>query len=400
MTVEEAVWLAISVPAAAALLAFAAKRLLYLALALTYKTAVREATGELPTVLVLVPCRNEAGVIGRSMKAVSNLDYPRDRLKVVYIDDSSTDETPQLLERMAPQFGFSWFRIETGLERGKARALNEALNRYGFGELIYILDADFEPHRKALVHGVRAMRKPGLAMVAGEVSAGDAWQGPIQAYSAIEELVHQHITQAAQSALGLGSAPMGGNYLIRRDVLDTLGGFDESMLLEDVDLALKLFESAQKSAFVPSMKAHHHIPKRAKAFVRQHYFWARGFHQAAKRHIKRIANSGTLGAGRRLAAIFFSFGYIDRPAMLIGALATAGTLLHVNPYFPLWLWAMVLPMPILHAVAAIVKSGNARRLWSAAYLPLVFPLDLYAAVKAFVDDLIGKPLGGYKTERE
>ena len=400
MTVARVVWLVISVSALASLAAFAVKRLLYLLLAILHRPPAASARCEPPEVLLLVPCRNESSVIERSMKAVSNLDYPRDRLKVVYIDDSSTDETTYILKEKAPRLGFEWFRIESDLERGKSRALNEALKRYEFGELVYILDADFKPTPDALMVGAEAMGNPKLVMATGKVIAEAPWANPIRAYSAMEELVHQHITQAAQSALGLGSAPMGGNYLIRRDVLDALGGFDESMLLEDVDLALRLFENAQTSAFIPQMVAYHNVPQRTKTFVKQHYFWARGFHQATKKHLKNILHAEGLGIGKKLSALFFSFGYLDRLAVLLGVVASSGTILHANPYFPLWVWLIVFSLPLAHVIAALVKDKSVGKLGALAYLPLIFPLDLFAAVEAALDEVLNKPLGGYKTERE
>ena len=400
MTIERLFWLVLSAAAVASLLAFAAKRAIYLVLAALYRPGESGAPAELPRVAVLIPCRNEAKVLESSMKATANLDYPADRIRVIYIDDSSTDGTAEILAERSGELGFEWFRVETGLERGKAHALNEALKRIGDSELIYILDADFEPAPDALRRGVEFMQANGLDMVTGRLVADAPLRNPVASYAAIEELVHQHITQAAQSALGLGSAPMGGNYIIRSATLKKLGGFDESALLEDVDLALKLFERAHKSRFLPQMAARHSVPKSARTFTRQHYFWARGFHQATKKHIAKIAASKNLNAAKRYAAIFFCLGYADRPAILLGAAASIGTATGANPFFPLWIWLAVFALPAAHAVVAALKEGDVRRLAGLLWLPVVFPLDIWAATKAFFADLAGLRLGGYKTERE
>lgn len=400
MSITDFLWLIISLFALITLIAFAIKRFIYLLLAIFYRAKPNASIASSPEVLLIVPCRDEASVIEKNIKTVLSLDYPKEKLKVVYVDDGSTDGTTQILAQKSSELGFEWFRLETSEKRTKSRALNEALKRFGFGKFVYILDADFTPEQRALKIAVEILESKKLAMVTGKVVAEKPWANAICAYSAIEELVHQHITLSAQSKMGLGSAPMGGNYLIRRDVLEKLGGFDESALLEDVAIALKLFEQSERSALAPHAVAHHHVPRSAKTFFTQHYFWSRGFNQAAKSHFGEILSSNKLSVGKKLTALFFSLGYADRLAIILGIIASAGKIFKVNPFFPLWIWVVVFALPLAHVVAALSKEKRTDKLWSIFYLPLIFPLDIFAATKAAVDDILGKPLIGYKTRRE
>lgn len=398
--ITSSIWLIFSTFALITLVVFAIKRFIYLLLAISYKVKLKASTMSLPEVLIIVPCRNEAGVIEKNIKAVFNLDYPKDKLKVVYVDDGSTDGTTQILKQKSSEFGFEWFRLEPSTKRTKSLALNEALKKFKFGELVYILDADFEPERRVLKIAVEILENEKLAMVTGKVIAEKPWANLVCAYATIEELVHQHITLSAQSKMGLGSAPMGGNYLIKRDVLEKLGGFDESMLLEDVDIALRFFEESERSAFAPQMFAYHHVPKSVKAFFMQHYFWSRGFNQAAKKHFRKILSSNKLTIGEKLTALFFSFGYADRLAIVLGVIASAAKVFKMNSFFPLWVWIIVFALPLAHVIVALLKERRADKLWSIFYLPVIFPLDIFAATKATLDEILGKPLLGYKTRHE
>lgn len=393
-------WIVFSLLVLIVLVVFSLKRFIYLLLAIFYKTEPNAFKTSLPEVLIIVPCRNEVSVIEKSINAVLNLDYPKYNLRIVYVDDGSTDGTTEVLAEKSLALGFNWFRLEPTEKRTKSRALNEALKRFEFGKIIYILDADFLPERGALKTAVSFLESKKLAMVTGKVEAEKPWTNAISAYSTIEELVHQYITLSAQSKIGLGSAPMGGNYLIKREVLENLGGFDESILLEDVDIALKLFEQSEKSMFFPHVVAYHHVPSNAKEFLFQHYFWARGFNQAVKRHFKKILSSDKLTTSKKLIALFFSFGYADRLAIILGIIASIAKVFKENLFFPLWIWAIVLILPLAHAITALLKGKRTDKLWSILYLPFVFPLDVFAAIKATLDDVLKKPLLGYKTRHE
>jgi len=108
-----------------------------------------------PKVTLIVPTFNEGAFILRKMENLANLDYPCEKLEVIIVDSASTDDTVSLINEhlKKAKFPFEIRVLEESMRRGKARALNYALE-YAKNEVIAISDADayWEPSalRKAL----------------------------------------------------------------------------------------------------------------------------------------------------------------------------------------------------------------------------------------------------------
>ncbi len=77
------------------------RRLLFTGAALSLPPPPFKPLPPLPRLTALVPCRNEAAALADTLQAWDEVDYPRSRLQVVFIDDDSADETPKLLEMFA-----------------------------------------------------------------------------------------------------------------------------------------------------------------------------------------------------------------------------------------------------------------------------------------------------------
>ncbi len=149
----------------ALLLLFAARRVIF-TLTLRHPQPPLPAAGRLPSVLLLVPIHNEAASLPHLFGALGRLDYPRDRVRVVLIDDGSTDASAALLAGAAAQRP-DWQLLRLPRNVGKAQALNEALATHDFGEVIYIFDADHRPRPDCLRVAVTAFSDPQVAAVSG-----------------------------------------------------------------------------------------------------------------------------------------------------------------------------------------------------------------------------------------
>jgi len=115
-------------------------------------------------VTIVVPCRNEAATIARTLQGLVGLDYPDYRVLVV--DDASTDGTVEavrpFIDRLPP---FHLLRLDRNL--GKAAALNAALGLLTT-PLFLVIDADTVVAQRSLRHFARPfLRQPRLAAVTG-----------------------------------------------------------------------------------------------------------------------------------------------------------------------------------------------------------------------------------------
>src|SRR5687767_775318 len=130
--------------------------------------APEPALSSLPAVTVQLPLYNERYVAARLLDAVAALDYPRDKLEIQVLDDS-TDDTPAIVAHMVTGMrsrGFDVTHVRRRRRAGfKAGALAEGLIR-AKGEFIAIFDADFVPPPDVLRRMLPAF-EPDVACVQG-----------------------------------------------------------------------------------------------------------------------------------------------------------------------------------------------------------------------------------------
>lgn len=108
---------------------------------------------ELPMVSILIPAHNEQLVIENTLQAMVNLDYPKDKLEVIPINDNSNDDTGFIVDEYAKRYSFIrplHTKPPTG-GKGKSGALNQGL-KHSTGEVIVVYDADNTPEPEAVYH--------------------------------------------------------------------------------------------------------------------------------------------------------------------------------------------------------------------------------------------------------
>lgn len=120
----------------------------------------------LPSITVLVPAYNEAGVIGAKLDNLLGLDYPPDRLQLVVVSDGSTDGTNALLEAAAVR-DERLVTVPLAERRGKANALNQGLGR-ATGEIVVFSDSSILLDAQALRAIVKPFADPEVGCVSGE----------------------------------------------------------------------------------------------------------------------------------------------------------------------------------------------------------------------------------------
>jgi cellulose synthase/poly-beta-1,6-N-acetylglucosamine synthase-like glycosyltransferase len=130
-----------------------------------------------PTVSLIVPVHNEAARIDRKLANTAALNYPADRIEVLFVSDGSTDDT---VARIRAQATPAMSLIELPERRGKAAGLNAGLARARHDILIFT-DASIELEPDALLQIVRQFSDPAIGCVSGEdriaESGGEAWYG-------------------------------------------------------------------------------------------------------------------------------------------------------------------------------------------------------------------------------
>lgn len=353
---------------------------------------------ELPRVTVQLPIFNEYCVATRLLEAVAALDYPRDRLEVQVLDDS-TDATRTLLEEEVLRLRATGLDLKllhrvdrTGF---KAGALEAGL-RVATGEFILILDADFIPAPDLLQRTVHFFTDPGIALIQsrwGHLNRSDSLLTRAQAILLDGHLI---LEQVARSRSGRFFNFNGTAGLWRRRAIEESGGWQHDTLTEDLDLSYRAQLQGWRFIFLPDLVTPAELPADMSGFKSQQHRWAKGSIQTCRKLLPRIWQSSLPWWMKAEAAVHLTsnFAYLTLACLclLLNPLESgAGT----------WTTFLFVELPVFILASGSVAVFYATALW-AVYprtwwreiwlLPVVVALGIGLAVsnaKAVIEAMLG-----------
>jgi len=238
---------------------------------------------ETPTVTVQLPIYNEKYVAARLVHAVCALEYPKDKLCIQVLDDS-TDETSDLLEGLVSDYqkkGFDIHHIQRSNRKGyKAGALHNAL-KLAKGDFITIFDADFIPPTWFLKKTMSYFCSPKIGLVQCRWGHVNEKYSPLTKAQALSLDFHFLIEQRAKSNSHLFMSFNGTAGIWRRECIEDSGGWHTATLVEDLDLSYRAQMKGWKCVFVPDIVVDAELPVQMNAAKRQQFRWAKGSIQCA-----------------------------------------------------------------------------------------------------------------------
>lgn len=203
--------------------------------------ALRLADEEAPLYTVLVPLYRESEVVPDLLAALEKLDYPNDRLEIIFAVEAGDTPTWQALKREGLAAHMHIALVPAGLPRTKPRALMYAL-QFAAGAYVVVYDAEDEPEpgqlRQALARFASSTVRLGCVQARLNVyNPNDGWltrQFTLEYTALFDALL------PALERLSL-PVPLGGtSNHFPRAVLDSVGGWDPYNVTEDADLGIRL----------------------------------------------------------------------------------------------------------------------------------------------------------------
>lgn len=247
-----------------------------------------------PRVTVQLPIFNERYVAERILDHVARLDYPRDRLEIQVLDDS-TDDTREIVDAKLASLRRSGLAIalwrREDREGFKAGALRDALP-HARGELVAIFDADFLPRPDFLTTTVPCFADPGLAVVQarwGYINEQQSWLTRIQGFFLD---VHFTVEQGGRCGHGLFGNFNGTAGVWRRAAIEDAGGWRADTLTEDVDLSYRAQLRGWRIEYLEGYETPSELPVDLGAFRSQQFRWMKGGAENARLHLWRVLSSG------------------------------------------------------------------------------------------------------------
>jgi cellulose synthase/poly-beta-1,6-N-acetylglucosamine synthase-like glycosyltransferase len=247
----------------------------------------------LPFVTVQLPIYNERYVVERLLNAVAALDYPKDRLEIQVLDDS-TDETTRIIAKKVTELcalGFRVYHLRRAERSGfKAGALQYGLER-ATGEFIAIFDADFVPPPSFLKTVLPSFENDKIGMVQTR------WSHLNRDYSVLTELqafgldAHFGVEQEARNVAGLFINFNGTAGVWRKAAIVDAGGWHADTLTEDLDLSYRAQLRGWKFKFLGNIESPSELPAEMSSYKSQQFRWAKGAIETAKKNLPDVWKS-------------------------------------------------------------------------------------------------------------
>jgi GT2 family glycosyltransferase len=249
---------------------------------------------EPPVVTVQLPIFNEVHMVERLLESVTRMTWPRDRLEIQVLDDS-TDETAPLCARLCETYraaGYDIRHLHRPSRAGyKAGALADGLRR-ARGELVAIFDADFVPQADFLLQTVPFFRDPRLAFVQGGWLHLNRERSLLTRVQAILLDAHFRFEHTVRSLSGYFVNFTGTGGVWRAQAIEDAGGWQHDTLIEDADLAYRAQMRGWRALHLPDLLVPCELPEDASAWRGQQQRWAKGNAQVMRKLMPSILRSG------------------------------------------------------------------------------------------------------------
>ena len=272
-----------------------------------------------PTITIQLPIYNEKYVATRLVDAVCAQDYPKEKMRIMVLDDSD-DDTVNLMHQTVLKYqslGFDISHVRRGTREGyKAGALKHAMKSTK-SDFVAIFDADFIPPdwylKKAIPHFTNS--KIGLVQC--------RWGHVNENYSALTQAqalnldFHFLVEQKAKSNSHLFMNFNGTAGIWRKECIDDAGGWHTATLVEDLDLSYRAQMKGWKCLFLPDIVVDAELPVQMNGAKRQQFRWAKGSIQCAIKLLGDILLKRKIAFDAKLQAFIQLTRHIVFPLMLI-----------------------------------------------------------------------------------
>ncbi|MGN7457695.1 glycosyltransferase family 2 protein [Paenibacillus pasadenensis] len=380
----------------------------------TLQMRVDEPLDDYPTVSVLIPAHNEEKVIGQSVGALMELDYPKDKLEIIVINDNSSDGTGAILaelQRSRPDVNLRI--LTTGPEtggKGKSGALN---NGYAVstGEVLAVYDADNTPERSALRILIHTLwRNDRLGAVIGKFRTRNGGKNWLTRFINIETLGFQWMVQAGRWELfGLCTIP-GTNFVVRRSIIEQMGGWDTKAIAEDTEISFRIYRLGYRIQYMPLSVTWEQEPETVPVWMKQRSRWVKGNIYVLLKNIPLLFSPESKRI--RFDLIYFCSVYFLflSSALLSDAIFVLGILGLIEYNIvgnTLLLWLMAFLVFVLEmALALSMEKGQSRprnialvAIMYFTYCQLWLVVALQGVYQFIRDAILRREARWYKTER-
>ena len=243
-----------------------------------------------PHMTVQAPMYNEKFVATRIIDAIAAFEYPRDKLHIQVIDDSTDESVERVAERVAyyKSLGLDIDHVRRPNRSGyKAGALADAMGSVK-GEFIAIFDADFIPHPDFLLKAIPYFTNEKVGLVQTRWAYLNSSKNMLTRIQSIMLDAHFGVEQVTRYGLKTFFNFNGTAGVWRKSAIIDAGGWRADTLTEDTDLSYRAQLKGWEFIYRPEIECPSEIPEDMNAFKIQQHRWAKGAIEVMKKLLPAI----------------------------------------------------------------------------------------------------------------
>lgn len=367
-----------------------------------------------PMVSVLVPMHNEEAVIGRTMESLLHFNYPEDFYEIIVINDNSTDNSVEVLKTVQAAYPHRKIRLvstdATTSGSGKSNTLNTGL-KHCTGQYVVVYDADNTPEKDALYNlTAEISSNEKLGAVIGKFRTRNKNKTWLTRFINIETIAFQWMAQAGRwQIFNLCTIP-GTNFIIRRSLLEEIGGWDVQALAEDTEISFQIYRKGYLIKFLPHAVTWEQEPQTLPVWFRQRTRWVKGNVYVILKNLPMLIRTTSLKVHFDIIYMLATY-FLLLTALILSDLIFIGSAIgwihsSVASFSPV-LWGMALFLFVIGTFITItpekgeMTTGNFFSIFLMyfTYSKLWIVVAAYGVFEFLRDILAGKETQWYKTER-
>lgn len=224
-----------------------------------------------PSVTIIVPCWNEQNTVSKTIHSLLNLDYPKDKLKIMVVDDGSTDKTWSVVQKFTNNPQIELYTKENG---GKFTALNYGISKLTT-DLVGCLDADSYVHKDSMKKIALYFEDKETMAVAPSIKL---WQ-PRNILQLLQKVEYGFgiFTRKMYHYMNAIYITPGPFSIFRREVFEKIGGYEHAHNTEDIQIALRMQKNGFKIAHAHDAIVYTVPPETVRKLLKQRVRWSYGF---------------------------------------------------------------------------------------------------------------------------
>lgn len=296
---------------------------------------------EIPYITIQLPVYNEMYVMERLLDNIAKIDYPKDKLEIQVLDDS-TDETVETTLKHVQKLQATGLDIKhitrTDRKGFKAGALKEGLET-AKGSIIAIFDSDFLPQKDWLKHTVPYFKDEAIGVVQtrwGHINRNYSILTRIQAF-ALD--AHFTLEQVGRNSKGHFINFNGTAGLWRKTCIIDAGNWEGDTLTEDLDLSYRAQLKNWKFKYLEDVETPAELPIVISAARSQQFRWNKGGAENFRKMMGRVIKSKNITAKTKVHGLLHllnSTMFLN--VLIVGVLSIPMLYIkneyaHLRPYF-------------------------------------------------------------------